>query len=197
VDRLPAVAPPLLLVALLAACEEGAPNQPIERVNAVRADPPRLARPEDFCDVVAQGEKARIFHYPKLAGAAPSADGRWRWINVWATWCIPCVEEIPMLVEWQAQMARSKAGFDLVLVSLDTDDATVDRFRKQHPMTPPSLRLKDPDRAETWVISLGLDRGATLPIHVLVDPKGAIRCARTGRVDHGDQAVVQRILTAP
>jgi thiol-disulfide isomerase/thioredoxin len=191
-DRLSTVA---LLSMLVAACgERAAPGPPVERVNAVRADPPRPARPEDFCDVVATGDKARPFGYPKLTGAAPAAGGRWRWVNAWATWCLPCVEEIPMLVEWQAQMEKSGTPFDLVLVSLDTDDATVDRFRKQHPRTPPSLRIDDPDRAEDWVVSLGLDRGATLPIHVLVDPHGGIRCARTGGVGRSDQAVVRRIL---
>jgi len=45
------------------------------------------------------------------------------------------------------------------------------------------------------VVSLGLDKGATLPIHVFVDPQGGIRCARTGGVGRTDQAVVQRILS--
>lgn len=195
-DRLPTVA--WLIPALLpAACEERV-GPPIERVNAVRAEPARLARPEDFCDVVAEGDKARAFRYPKLARAAPPAvAGRWRWVNVWATWCVPCVEEIPMLVEWQAQMEKSGPRVDLVLLSLDTDDAAVDRFREQHPLAPPSLRIDDPQRAEAWVVSLGLDKGATLPIHVLVDPQGGIRCARTGGVGRADAAVVQRILAEP
>jgi len=193
-DRLPTLTW-VSLAALPAACEEQA-GPPIQRVNAVRAEPPRLARPEDFCDIVAPRGSARAFGYPKLASvAAPAAQGRWRWINVWATWCKPCVEEIPMLVEWQARMEDSGTRVDLVLLSLDTDDATIDRFRKQHPQTPPSLRIEDPDRAESWVVSLGLDKGATLPIHVFVDPQGGIRCARTGGVGRADQAVVQRILS--
>ena len=100
-----------------------------------------------------------------------------------------------MLVEWQARMGKNGTNVDLVLLSLDIDHATVARFRKQHSGAPPSLRIEDAARAEDWVVSLGLDRGATLPIHLFVDPKGAIRCARTGGVGRADAAIVQRILT--
>jgi hypothetical protein len=101
-----------------------------------------------------------------------------------------------MLVEWEAQLKRGGTPVDLVLVSLDADDATVERFRRRHPQAPPSLRMKDLDRAEAWIVSLGLDAGATLPIHVFVDPRGGIRCARTGRLDRAHRDVVRRILAA-
>ena len=98
-----------------------------------------------------------------------------------------------MLLEWQ----RRAGTYDLVLLSLDTDDATVESFRKEHPSVPPSLRIKDPALAEDWVVSLGLDKGATLPIHVFVDDAGGVRCARTGGVSRDHQAVVQRLLSGP
>lgn len=102
-----------------------------------------------------------------------------------------------MLVDWQARAAKDGAAFDLVLLSLDVDDATVDHFRRQHPRAPSTLRIADPEKAEEWLVSLGLDRGATLPVHLFVDPRGAIRCARSGGVGRTHAAVVRRILSGP
>jgi thiol-disulfide isomerase/thioredoxin len=44
-------------------------------------------------------------------------DGRMRLYNVWATWCGPCVEEFPGLV--QIQRRFSQRAFDLVTFSVD------------------------------------------------------------------------------
>ena len=47
-------------------------------------------------------------------------EGKGLLVNVWATWCIPCVEEFPDLVRLDAEY-RGK-GLDVVVVSLDFDD---------------------------------------------------------------------------
>jgi thiol-disulfide isomerase/thioredoxin len=44
----------------------------------------------------------------------------------WATWCIPCIEKLPMLNELYA--THSKRGFEIVTVSLDDDPADVVKF---------------------------------------------------------------------
>ena len=79
----------------LLACTDDAPAQaePQGRVNAVRAHG-RAPSVDDFCDAHASAADAKVFAWPELAGgaAAPRATpGRWRWVNLWATWCHPCV----------------------------------------------------------------------------------------------------------
>jgi thiol-disulfide isomerase/thioredoxin len=193
-DRLPPVIPALLMVGLAACQNTGKPRQAMQRVNAVEADPSLTTTAERFCEVTGASGKARSFRYPALSAAAPAGKGRPLWVNVWATWCKPCIEELPMLLRWQADLARAGAPFDLVLLSLDDDGAAVQRFRDQHPGTPPSLRIKNPALAEAWVVTLGLDKGAAIPIHVFVDARGQIRCARTGSLAREHFPAVQAIL---
>jgi thiol-disulfide isomerase/thioredoxin len=193
-DRLSALTLAALVVPLGACRDSARPRETAQRFNAVEAEPQPAAKIEGFCDVQGKGDKARIFGYPALASPAPAVDGRPRWVNVWATWCKPCVQELPLLVRWQAQLAKDGAPFELVLLSLDSDDDAVEHFRQQHPGTPPTLRIKDPAQAETWVATLGLDRASAIPIHAFVNRQGQIRCARTGGVSRDHLPTVQAIL---
>ncbi|WEK34893.1 MAG: TlpA disulfide reductase family protein [Candidatus Pseudobacter hemicellulosilyticus] len=54
-------------------------------------------------------------------------------VNFWATWCAPCVEELPWLDSAVRAFAGSKV--ELLLVSLDFDKdypAAIEAFRKKH-----------------------------------------------------------------
>ena len=120
--------------------------------------------------------------FPELAGAAPPSAAGVRWVNVWATWCAPCIEEIPRLVRFRDRLAEEDAPVDLVFLSADRDDEAVAAFRAAHEATPEEPRIADPATLPAWAESVGLDEGATLPIHVFVDPRGRVACARTAGV---------------
>lgn len=72
-------------------------------------------------------------------------------VNFWATWCPPCVEEFPSMVE----MRRQLAGKDirLVFVSVDEDWNNVLQFLNKNSVPyDPETMFWDPSRktAETW-----------------------------------------------
>ena len=49
-------------------------------------------------------------------------------LNLWATWCAPCIEELPSLL----QMQRENPEIAVVAISLDQDDATYRSFLTRH-----------------------------------------------------------------
>ena len=53
----------------------------------------------------------------ELAADLEARKGRVVLVNFWATWCRPCLDEIPDLMALEAELAEQ--GFDLVAVSLD------------------------------------------------------------------------------
>jgi len=57
-------------------------------------------------------------------------------LNFWATWCAPCVEEIPTLVEMQRRMPQ----IAVVSVSADEDDAAYRQFLSAHSVNFVSVR---------------------------------------------------------
>ncbi len=97
-------------------------------------------------------------------------------LNLWATWCGPCVEELPSL----ARLARLVAGEGIVVVALSTDRggaATVQRFFADHAITGLEVRL-DPQSATAEALGL---RG--LPTTLLLDPQGRERARLEGGAD--------------
>ena len=63
-------------------------------------------------------------------------------LNFWATWCPPCVEEMPSLVRMQAQMKAR--GVTVLAVSVDVDESNYKRFHNDHAVN--LLTVRHPDR---------------------------------------------------
>ena len=183
-DRLSALIWVVPVLAIAGCDGEGARSAPPpSRVVAVAAAEEEV---EDLCDVAPAASEAPVLSLPALASGSAPAAGRARWLNVWATWCRPCVEEMPMLAEWTARMRAERADVELVFLSADATEEAVTAFRATHAGAPETLRIADPAALEAWVTTVGLDAGATLPIHVITDAQGRVRCARTGAVSEDD-----------
>lgn len=76
-----------------------------------------------------------------LAGLVRNPTSRLRVINVWATWCVPCVEEFPGLVSLSRRL--STRDFDMISVSVDEpkDQAKALQFlTRQHAAVPPGAK---------------------------------------------------------
>jgi thiol-disulfide isomerase/thioredoxin len=149
-----------------------------------------------FCDVHVADESGPMLTFPPLAGPPPAAaaPGHWRWLNVWATWCKPCVEELPRLARWREKLAAAGHPVDLAFVSVDESSGDITAFRTLHPEVPDSARLADSNKQGAWFTALGLDAASPIPIHVFVSPGGHIRCARAGSVSERDYAVIESLL---
>lgn len=200
-DRLHTVTVVSLLVGSLtiaAGCEKSAKSEaPVKtksRVNAVVAkEAPPAQHPTDFCDLYSPGDEAAKFTYPSLAGEPPTSPDGWRWVNIWATWCKPCVEEMPRLVGWEKDL-QPKGLSDVVFVSADETEDIVTNFRADHPQIPHDIRLETPDTMNEWLAALGLEGAASLPVHVFVDDDDRVRCIRMGGVSDKDLGAVERVI---
>jgi cytochrome c biogenesis protein CcmG/thiol:disulfide interchange protein DsbE len=124
---------------------------------------------------VARGERpaAPARPLPRLgaAGEASLADykGKVVVLNVWASWCDPCREEMPLLERTQRQIA----GQGATVLGVDTQDASDSAiaFLRDRGITFPSVR--DRDR------SYGREFGVTgYPETFLIDRQGRVAALR-------------------
>jgi thiol-disulfide isomerase/thioredoxin len=155
----------------------------VAAVEAAKAEDPAKAAAE-WCDVMHDPAAAKPFSYPTLAGGA-GVGGKARWVNVWATWCKPCIEELPRIEKFREKLGSDGAQLEVQLLAADGPDE-FDAFVAENAAAKGSLRLADPDGVSAWVGSLGLEANAGLPLHLFVDGDDRLRCARLGGVGNDD-----------
>jgi cytochrome c biogenesis protein CcmG, thiol:disulfide interchange protein DsbE len=63
-------------------------------------------------------------------------------LNFWATWCPPCVEELPSMITMQDRMKEK--GVTVLAVSIDTDIETYHRFLNKYGVN--LLTVRDPEQ---------------------------------------------------
>jgi len=95
-------------------------------------------------------------------------------LNFWATWCEPCVEEMPSLVEMQRQMKAK--GITVVAVSIDENESAYRSFLKQHGVD--LLTVRDPGQKTPALYGT---RG--WPETFIIDRNGVMRRKFIGAVD--------------
>src|ERR687892_1259877 len=111
-------------------------------------------------------------------------------LNYWATWCPPCVREMPSLNRLAAEMEGD--GLAVVPVAIDRAGlASVIPFYRDHGLDRLAIYL-DPDR-RTAYLSVGNPNNAAfalygLPISYLVDRQGRVRGYIAGAVDWDSEA---------
>jgi peroxiredoxin len=88
-------------------------------------------------------------------------------VNFWATWCPPCVAEMPSLE--RLHRALSREGLVVLGVSADEDEAALARFVEKAGITFPILR--DPG----GVVASGAYRTTGYPETFVIDGAGVVR----------------------
>ncbi len=142
-----------------------------------------LAEPVDFSLKGLDGKTYKLSDYR----------GKWVVVNYWATWCPPCLEEIPELEVFYSNHKNSDAvvlGIALERIKNDRLKAFVEQQFMSYPVLKASPEARPP---------LGSVPG--LPTTYLVDPKGEIVAKQVGGVTrealehfidtHGDDKAVE------
>lgn len=140
--------------------------------------PLTAAKPK--ADAGLEGQPAPALSLPGLDGQPRSLKdfpGKWLLVNFWATWCSPCMHEIPALIA--AQTRYEKAGLQVLGVAMDDPDA-VRTLTKEKGFNYPTL-VGD-EAVQTIMEQFGNTLGA-LPYSVLIAPDGVIRYVELGGVD--------------
>lgn len=186
----------LIMIAAAAGCGKPEPvGEPPARTEGAKVKPVQAASADAFCDLHAGDANGDAFHWPELAGGtAPAGGTSWRWVNVWATWCKPCIAEMPRITAAREKLAAAGKPVDVTFLSIDDSDAEVAEFRKAHPeLGASSLRIAGNNQRVAWLRSLHLSDGA-IPINLFVSPANRLRCARAGEIREQDVPVVTQLL---
>ena len=130
------------------------------------------------------GDAMPAIRLPDLDGTLQSLPGPYTGrpllINVWASWCGPCIEEMPELERYAR--SQGQQGTQVIGLALDTP-ANIGEFLTRIPVTYPILvESPGPADASVW---LG-NRKGVLPYSVLVSADGTVLKQKVGPFVHGE-----------
>lgn len=121
----------------------------------------------DFELLTIDGETVRLSDYR----------GKAVLLNFWATWCVPCREEIPDLVKLTGEIDPEK----FVVLGLTLQSGPVEKvrgFAEEYNMNYPVLWGEDETMVELTRLYSGVQ---AIPTSFLIDPEGRIRKRYVGR----------------
>jgi len=110
-------------------------------------------------------------------------------LNVWATWCLPCREEIPDLLRLRSEYASR--GLELILVSADFDDqaAEAGAFLVEHGVDFRTYLKQGKDQA--FIEAFSPEWSGALPATFVFGPRGKLREFWEGKASY--DTLVERV----
>ena len=118
--------------------------------------------------IEAEGFKIPVYSFKEIEPILNRANDTVYVYNFWATWCVPCVEELPAFLKFDSAMRHQPVR--MLLVSMDMKSALKTKlvpFLKQRSITTPVVVLSDPD-ANAWIDKVDPSWSGTIPATLFV-----------------------------
>ena len=108
-------------------------------------------------------DEIEIYNFSKLEPLLNYKDNNTYVINFWATWCAPCIKELPYFQEIHDKYGSQ--NLKIILVSLDFPDKFESQLKpyvKKNKLTPQVILLDDPNENE-WIPKVDESWSGALP----------------------------------
>jgi len=133
---------------------------------------PESTREEPFAQLVDSNNKAVDFS---------SFHGKVVFVNNWASWCPPCISEMPSIAELKAKLKDEDVVF--VMVSFDEDHAKAMKFIEKKGY---DFDQYFPGRNYPFVTS-------SIPVTFILDKAGKVVMEHTGMADYSREEIVKQL----
>jgi thiol-disulfide isomerase/thioredoxin len=131
-------------------------------------------------------QKAEIIKLDKLQKIINQKSDKIQIINFWATWCAPCVKELPLFEKLNAE---AKEGIAITLVSMDLDlDPNPEKVYKfiNRKNLQSEVLLLDEKHPDSWINKIEKDWSGALPATIVINQKTGQRKFIEKELHEGD-----------
>lgn len=122
--------------------------------------------------LIAQDGNVKVIEVPELLKITSSDNPNPRVINFWATWCKPCVKEMPLFIE----AAKEFPEIDFIFISLDFSEQIekTQAFAAKKGMDAHSLYLIDNVDYNAWIDLVSAEWSGAIPATLYIDSNGKV-----------------------
>lgn len=124
---------------------------------------PEIVQSTQSKDAGVQSTELEIYDYAELEKYLTTTSDKTYVINFWATWCAPCVKELPYFEQVNKNYADQNV--EVILVSLDFPkkyDTSLKPFIKEKNLKAKVVALNDPD-SNSWIPKISEDWSGAIP----------------------------------
>lgn len=118
---------------------------------------------------LSSNEDIPIYNFESLKPLLNTNSDKVHIANFWAMWCAPCVKELPILKEYEA----NNPNVEILLVSLDFPEnieTKLKPFLKKKGITSKVVLLDDPD-ANSWIDKIDPNWSGAIPFTIIFNNK--------------------------
>lgn len=116
-----------------------------------------------------------------------------RIFNFWATWCGPCVKEMPLFEAYRLAHPNVRLIFVSLDLQLDPDPAKVNRFASRKKLAGRVLLLDEPD-PNAWIDTIEARWSGAIPATLVINPRNGKRAFEEKELKAGElEALVNAV----
>jgi Thioredoxin domain-containing protein len=122
-----------------------------------------------LCSVFAQGQSAGLVKIKDIQKMMTSTD-QVQVINFWATWCAPCIKELPQFEKVNRENKNVKVTLVSMDFDLDPDPAKVNRFIAKKGLKSSVVILTEQD-PNSWIDKIDKSWNGSIPATLIINGK--------------------------
>lgn len=151
---------------LIASCNKKVETEAPKTAEEPVTEVPEVSKPDAPAPLKVyskDGVSVKAYDFDKLEYFLNQKNDTTYVVNFWATWCVPCVEELPYFEELNAKYKKDK--IKVILVSLDMYKMVESKllpFIKEKQLKSDVVYLRDPDQ-NTWLPKVDSTWSGALP----------------------------------
>jgi thiol-disulfide isomerase/thioredoxin len=136
------------------------------------------------CSLTSLAQRVDVVKFERIQQLLDSKDEKLLVINFWATWCAPCVKELPYFEQLHA---RSGKDLKVTLISLDFADKLdkVNSFVERKAMKSEILLLDEIDY-NSWIDKVDKSWSGAIPATLIINTSTGKRKFFEGELEEGD-----------
>lgn len=123
------------------------------------------------CSICIKAQQVKVVNYAQLENEFKVRSDTLKAINFWATWCKPCLEEMPYFVKAQEEYKNQKVNFIYVSLDFSKEKNKVEQVANRIGLKGKIFLLKD--NPNVYINKIDPAWEGQIPISLIVQPDGS------------------------